>query len=479
MTGLGLSDSAAWSEAKQLLSVALPTVLIQVLVVIPPALTAAYIGRSFGAVYLDAFTLANLTGNLFSLSLLSGMFSAADTLSPQAYGAGNYNELGKLAIRGFAIAMVILVLMNLLVIPNIDRILLLFGEDPQPSKYTKEWYGIYVWSLPFNALFTVIWKFLSSQEIMLPLVLSSLFACTLVLPLCLQLLMPTMGFKGSALSLVIYSIAQVVFLLMYLRWKRPHHPESWSGLAKWFEAMEWNQIKNYIRLGLGGVLSSSEWWYWEVVCLAIGTLGVVPLGIHAIPTQVITVLFMLPIGVGIALSIRLGITVPSSVLQAKRLVVGTAIASTAVFGIISCLVYTERHRIFAFFTDEKELLDGLDEIWVKVAWFNFFLSIFGIFMGVSAGLGMQLTFGVVTAICMWLGGLPTIYYFAIICGGGIGSAWFWLTPPYVAIDVVMLWKFAAADWDEISREIRIREDMESKSDKEKDCPTSEVTGLLA
>jgi len=90
-----------WTEAKLLGELAFTTVIIQLGFTLPPFLIASHVGRHYGTVYLDGFTLAILTGNLFTLSVLQGLYSAADTLSPQAFGAGNPRQVGLLAMRGF------------------------------------------------------------------------------------------------------------------------------------------------------------------------------------------------------------------------------------------------------------------------------------------------------------------------------------------------------------------------------------------
>jgi hypothetical protein len=69
----GQNLHTAWTEAGLLVNLAIPTVLVLVGSVIPSAMTASYIGyigRQLGPIYLDGFTLASLTGNLLTLSLL-------------------------------------------------------------------------------------------------------------------------------------------------------------------------------------------------------------------------------------------------------------------------------------------------------------------------------------------------------------------------------------------------------------------------
>lgn len=87
----------------------------------------------------------------------------------------------------------------------------------------------------------------------------------------------------------------------------------------------------------------------------VGTLGVLPLSVHTVPTQVLTVSFMIPIGIGIALSIRLGVTLPRNVKRAQQLVLGCGLISIVLFAIMSVFLWTFRGTIFRLFTTEQDV----------------------------------------------------------------------------------------------------------------------------
>mmetsp|Transcript_8230 Transcript_8230/g.9580 ORF Transcript_8230/g.9580 Transcript_8230/m.9580 type:complete len:241 (-) Transcript_8230:1117-1839(-) len=109
-------------ECKLFFELAGVTSLLSLSFVTSPLLTASYIGRNFAPVYLSAFTIANLTGNLSTFALLAGLMTASDTLSPQAYGKKEYDEIGKIAIRGFCVC-------NLLLVPVNVVLFFLFGDN--------------------------------------------------------------------------------------------------------------------------------------------------------------------------------------------------------------------------------------------------------------------------------------------------------------------------------------------------------------
>ena len=211
---------------------------------------------------------------------------------------------------------------------------------------------------------------------------------------------------------------------------------------------------------MGGILASSEWIYWETLSLMIGTFGVIPLSVHTIPTQLIMVTFMGPLSLGIALSIRLGATLPVSVARAKQTVIDSFVVSIAVFGTLTYFMYIKQEFIVHIFTTSDAVMAGCGEIWWKVCTFNFLLAIYGVFMGTCVGLGMQWTLGIATVVTLWLIGLPTAYFLSVLQGGGINSAWTAVWPPYVAIVISLTIAVMRADWHLIADDIRIREGVE-------------------
>jgi len=238
--------SSATKEAKLLLDLAVPTVIIQLGFVVPSFLSASYVGKNFGAVYLDGYTLANLTGNLCTLSLLQGLFSASDTLSPQAFAAGNYREVGLLALRGFIGSMMIILPVNLVLLFFMQDILEAIGQDTEASRHAWHFYMIYMLSLPFNALYVVTWKFLSAQNVMRPLVLVVLASCFIVIPFALEVLTSWIGFLGTPLAIVVFQVFEALSLLCYLSWKKPYVHATWPGLGAWRDALEWQPFSAYL-----------------------------------------------------------------------------------------------------------------------------------------------------------------------------------------------------------------------------------------
>jgi len=264
---------------------------------------------------------------------------------------------------------------------------------------------------------------------------------------------------------VLFNMAQAFVTLADLYIFQRHIPETWPGLSAWREALQWEPLLTYFTLGMGGIVAMSEWIYWEAMTLAIGTLGVVPLSVHAITIQVVTTMFMGPMSLAIALSIRIASTLPQNVYHAKQLAIGTMITGTLLFGTLAWVLYLVQDFVFNIFTAEEDVLAECRAIWWHVCHYFLHLSVYVLFTGIATGLGMQWTLGFVTFVALWFFGLPTAYYFGIYQAGTLEATWFWYTPPYIAMNVVLLSIFVTTDWHKISHQVREREGMDDDDNK--------------
>lgn len=256
-------EKGLWTESRLFLELAIPTCLLSFGFTLSPLLTASYVGLRFGPVFLSAFTLGNLTGNLCTFSLLAGLFSASDTLAPQAFGVGDYKEVGLIAFRGVFASFVLVVPLNVLLILYLEDLLVAVGQDPEAAFHAAAWYRIFVFALPFFVIYDAAWKFLSAQHTMRPLIYVSLFSCVVVLPIALEFFTQYYGFLGSAMAYVFFQATQSILLVSYLAILKPHKEGTWPGLCAWRDALKYKPMMEYISLSAGGILSQSEWIYWE------------------------------------------------------------------------------------------------------------------------------------------------------------------------------------------------------------------------
>jgi Na+-driven multidrug efflux pump len=161
---------------------------------------------------------------------------------------------------------------------------------------------------------------------------------------------------------------------------------------------------------------------------------------------------------GIALAVRLGVALPRSPAFARRLAIWTLAAGSLLFGIVSLLVYRHRDPIVRFFvSDDPLVMRGCEKIWWKVCLYFWQLALYALNMGVSIGLGMQWTLGLITLLALWGFGLPSAWYFGVVVGKSLDVTWHFIYPPYVLMNAILWWVFYCKDWEQVAKEIRSRE----------------------
>jgi Na+-driven multidrug efflux pump len=232
------------AEFLLLMKLAAETTVVNIGGTLPNFLVASFVGRKFSVVHFDGFSLASMTSNLCTLSLLRGLYSAADTLSPQAYGAGQKLEVGYIAMRGMIGSFLVLVPTMLLLNLFMSRILVAAGQDAAAAYKAWRWYQVYSICLPFHALFGFVWKFLAAQDVMYPLVICSIISIGFVLPIGLQY---STTYCGTAYAVVVYEVFQTMSLLALLWLRRPHDPSTWPGLSQvWKHSLHWKPFASYM-----------------------------------------------------------------------------------------------------------------------------------------------------------------------------------------------------------------------------------------
>lgn len=450
------------SEIIMIIRLGIPLFIIQLGAVTPSFIIASYISLQFGSTYLNSFTLANMTANLCILTLIEGIYSSLNTLLPQSYGAKNYKELQNIIIRGYILCLIIFIPISIVLCFQLTNILQYINEDYIASIYATQYFRLYIISFPIHFIYQIISIFLSSQHIMLPQTLISLFSTLTLLPIFLYILEYYIGFQGTAISIILFEICQLILLILYLSYKKPYHPETWTGMKSLLlsfkgNVMSYNRFHSFFILSLGGMLASAYWIYWEVSCLIVGTLGITALSVHTIVGQVLEVIFTIPCGFGIALSIRIGNILPVSSNNAKKLCYWGFGIGTISCSVLSCSLYIFRKSIYSIFTTEIDIINGCEEIWFKVTIYCFGLNMYAILLGIFTGLGKQGTLGIVCVIFLWIISLPMTYYCAVALGGGLNAAWDNMYLVYIGINITLCASLLWIDWEDIAHEIRSRE----------------------
>lgn len=174
-----------------------------------------------------------------------GMASALDTLCGQSYGAKQHHMLGIHMQR----AMLILLLVSIplaVIWAHTGTILMAVGQDPNISREAEVYARFSIPSLFAYAFLQCLIRFLQTQSIVFPMMLSSGITALLHFPLCWILVFKSgLGSKGAALANSISYWINVILLALYVKFSSSCS-KTRTGLSK--EAL--HNILGFLRLAI-------------------------------------------------------------------------------------------------------------------------------------------------------------------------------------------------------------------------------------
>lgn len=159
------------------------------------------------------------------------MSTALDTLCGQAYGAKQYNLLGIHMQRAMLVLTLVCIPISIIWFYT-SPILRFFGQDPEIAAGA----GVYSrWMIPIlfaYGLLQCLVRFLQTQNIVLPMMLSSGVAALLHPLVCWILVYKSgLGSRGAALANGISFWTNVLILALYVRLS-PACKRTWHGFSK-------------------------------------------------------------------------------------------------------------------------------------------------------------------------------------------------------------------------------------------------------
>ncbi|KAI1498086.1 MATE efflux family protein [Biscogniauxia marginata] len=350
-----------------------------------------------------------------------GGTTALDTLASSSFtGSQNKHDLGVLLQRG------ILVLTFLYAIVAViwgfsEPIFRALGQEEficvQSSKFLHILIpgGLgYVW-------FEAMKKYLQAQEIYRPgtyvLVITSPLNAFLNWLFVHKL---GIGLYGAPIATGISYWISFLLLVAYAAFVRGH--ECWGGLAP---RRALSHLWPFTRLALlGFVHVGTEWWAFEIVALAAGRLGTIPLAAQSVIMTADQVINTVPFGLGVAASARIGnLLGAQKAREAERAAHCAAILSAVLGASILAILMGTKDVFGRIFNDDERVVRLVAEVMPFVALFQIADGLNGSCGGVLRGMGRQWVGALVNLISYYGGALPMGIYLAFH-GWGLQGLWF-------------------------------------------------------
>ncbi|KAG2545521.1 protein DETOXIFICATION 12-like isoform X2 [Panicum virgatum] len=418
----GASWAAATAEAGRLAALGAPMIAVALLQLMMQLISTVMVGH-LGEVPLAGAAIANSLTNVSGFSVLMGLACGLETICGQAYGAEQYHKLALFTYRSIVVLLVASVPIAIiwLFIPDV---LPLIGQDAQIASEAGRYA---LWLIPGLFAYSVaqcLSKFLQSQSLIFPMVLSSLTTLTLFIPLCWFMVYKVgMGNAGAAFAVSICDWVEVTVLGLYIKFS--------PSCDKTRAAPTWETFRgigSFMRLAVPSTLMIClEWWSYELLVLVSGNLPnpALETSVLSICISTVVLVYNLPYGIGNAASVRVSNELGAGNPDGARLVVVVSLSiiiCTAV--LVSVTLLSLRHFIGIAFSNEEEVVNYVTRMVPLLSISVLIDNLQGVLSGISRGCGWQHLGAYVNLGAFYLIGIPV----ALVLGFAfhLGGAGFWI-----------------------------------------------------
>ncbi|KAI8949081.1 MATE efflux family protein [Xylaria longipes] len=228
------------------------------------------------------------------------------------------------------------------------------------------------------------------------------------------------GLYGAPIATGISYWASFLLLVAYAVFVRGH--ECWGGLDL---KRAISHLWPFTRLALLGFIHvGTEWWAFEIVALAAGRLGTIPLAAQSVIMTADQIINTVPFGLGVATSSRIGNLLGAQrPREAARAAHCAAVLSVLTGSIILGILMGTKDVFGSIFNDDERVVGLVGEVMPFVALFQIADGLNGSCGGILRGMGKQWVGALINLISYYGGALPMGIYLAFH-GWGLAGLWF-------------------------------------------------------
>lgn len=413
-------------EVRAQLGLAVPVVAIQLGLLAMGAVDGAFLGRVDAVQYA-----ASAIGHSYTFVFLAfgmGVLTVLDPVVSQAWGARDLEAVGRGLQRGLLLALLLSVPISLVVWPA-ETNLKLLGQKPEVVAVAAPYARVLVLSTPPFLIFVALRQAMQGMHLMRPLLVTILAANLLNVFLDWVLIdgnlgAPALGAVGSAWGTLVSRWAMVIALPFLageelLRFLRVRASRLLDRAA----------LTRMLRIGLPVGVQ----WFVEVGAFAsitalMGSLGENELAGHQVAMHLASASFMIPLGMSMAASVRVGNEIGRGRAEGARRAARVAIVSGAlvmlVFGTLFLALPLPLARVF---TDLPEVLAVAVTLVPLAGLFQVFDGTQVVAVGVMRGMADTRVPMVIHVLGFWGAAIPIGWLWAFPGGAGALGLWYGLS----------------------------------------------------
>ncbi len=444
-----LAGLAAWSkEIRATLVLGLPIVgaqLAQMAINTTDVVMIGWLGTEELAASVLAF-------NLFILFWLfgSGIVQAVMPIAARARGDKRLRDVRRSVRMGMWVVIAYSAPV-MVVMWHTETILLLLGQDPEVSHRAAEYMRVLQWSLPPSLATMGLRNFVTVMEKTQVVLWATVAGALLNAGFDYVLIFgafgaPRLELVGAGIASVMTATAVFLFLMVYVL--RERRLRRFAILGRFWRS-DWQVFFSILKLGIPIALTIlAEVGLFSASAMMMGWIGTVPLAAHGIALQCAALTFMVPLGLGHAAVIRVGLAHGRRDKAAIGYAGWSALILSVAFMSLAALMFWFLPEVLigAFTRADNPKTPAVLAAGVS------FLAVAGVFQifdgaqiagaSILRGLSDTRVPMVLAIIGYWGIGVPSAYLLAFVFGVGGTGLWWGLALGLAVVSVAAVWRFA-------------------------------------
>ena len=414
----------AKEEISILLKIGLPVILAQLLQMSMSFVDTVMAGRLSPE---DLAAVAVGSSMLMPFVVLClGCMMAVTPIVAQNVGGREFNKIGKNARQVLWLSL-ILAIPSFFILRNLDGAFVLIGVTDEIIPIASGYLKAISWGIIPAYAYGALRYFNEGLSVTRPAMFVALAGTLVNIPANYILMFGKLGFPqlgavgtgyASAIVFTVMFIGMFVFTFKYKAYNR-------FEIFSRFRLPEKKYLGELLRVGVPiGISSSMEVTMFAAVSLLVSTISTLAIAGHQIAINFAAMMFMIPFGLSVAISARVGNSIGKKRPEEARFrgYVGVVV-SCIIMACTALLMFLFPRTIASIYTDDAAVIEMAVQLIFMAAIFQLSdgLQVSG--FGALRGLKDTKIPMYVNLIAYWIIGIPFAYYMGFVAGFGAPGLW--------------------------------------------------------
>ncbi|MEY8205617.1 MAG: MATE family efflux transporter [Bermanella sp.] len=362
--------------------------------------------------------------------LVSGIMVALSPLVAQAKGAKDKAQSAKILQQGIYLSLLIGLLAMALLLFLTTPLMQLMGVTQDIQVTTQEYLSYIAYGLPAVAVHQALRSYSEAVNLTQPVTVIAVFGLLLNIPLNMLFVfgygpIEAMGGPGCGLASCIIFYLLAILLGLYTLFSRYHRAV--KPLQN-FGKPHAKTLLTILALGLPiGLAIFVEVSLFCIIALFIARLGPDVVAAHQITLNISSLLFMVPLSLALALTVRVGQELGRGNVARARLTWITGLKINLMFSLFNvCVLWWLGRTIVSLYSDDTAVVDLASFLLLYAALFQLSDGLQVAAAGALRGYKDTLVTLILTITSFWLLALPLGYYLGLSGDSPLGAEGFWI-----------------------------------------------------